>query len=113
MRTLLSASVMFLLFCAPACSRDEGPRQDVSWRAQCSTDGINLSSPDDMRVISAMAVECEPIGACTLACFRSGCYKGVKRNCFHTCTPLAPEAAMKEAAWQFANGSHDMCRPAT
>jgi hypothetical protein len=111
MRVLLQLTALAILLCGAACSRSDAPHQSVTWQSQCSVDGITLSSPEDMRIMRALAHECAPVGACTLACLRSGCDNGISRNCFHACSPAASGTALASVALQFANGSHAMCGP--
>ena len=111
MRVLPQFAALAISLCAIACSRSGAPPQTATWQGQCSTDGITLPSPDDMRIMRALAKEYAPVGACTLACLRSGCDNGIGRNCFHACSPTASSATLSSEALQFGAGSHAMCRP--
>ena len=122
MRKFVAICGLFIAALA-GCTRS-GPAVDVSvpvaavvrklpaewtWQRECAVDGLPPLSDDDMRVMHSLARECKPVGACTLACFRSGCDQGISRNCFHICDPLAPSAELTSAAKSLAARSHFMC----
>jgi hypothetical protein len=83
---------------------------DWTLQHECTVDGLPALSDSDMRVMRALASECQPVGACTLACFRSGCGQGAPRNCLHVCDPLTPPSQLTAAAKSFAARSHVMCQ---